>query len=135
MSYFLEMFKRYADFTGRSTRTEFWWAYGIQTVINMVLGFLITLVSGLAVTADGMYDFSGVSTIGWILMGLSVVYSLATFIPVLALAIRRLRDAGYKWWVYLLCITVGSCACGIGSIVLLVLWCMPTKEDANTYNY
>lgn len=126
MKYFLDMYKRYVDFTGRSTRTEFWCAYGIYMVIYIVI-YAIAIFAGGVSFANTTIDMSGVSMLGLTMLGLLMIFVLGSFIPLLAMEVRRLRDAGFAWWVLLLCM-LGTCVCGIGSIVLLVLLCMPTKE-------
>lgn len=133
MKYFLDMYKRYVDFSGRSTRTEFWCAYGIWLAIYVVL-YIIAMVAGginMAAVVAGNGGAAG-SVIGLILMGVMLIFALGSLIPLIAIQIRRLRDAGYQWWVFLLCY-VGNFLCGIGSIVLIVLLCMPTKEPENQY--
>lgn len=132
MKYFVDMYKRYVDFSGRSTRTEFWCAYGIWLAIYVVLYAIAMVAGGVSMTAITAGQAAATSTVGLILMGVLLIFALASFLPLLAIQIRRLRDAGYQWWVFLLCY-VGSCICGIGSIVLLVLLCMPTKEPENQY--
>lgn len=131
MKYFVDMYKRYVDFSGRSTRTEFWCAYGIYIAIYLVL-YIIAMVAGGVSIAGGSMDMSGASAVGMLFMGLLGIFALASLVPMLALQVRRLRDAGFAWWYLLICY-VGSCLCGIGSIVLIVLLCMPTKEPENEY--
>lgn len=132
MSYFIDMFKNYVNFSGRATRKQFWCAYGIWFAIYMVL-YILSIVGGFSVSTQGA-DMSAMSGIGMLFLGLMMLFALGTFLPVLAIQIRRLRDAGFQWWVWLLCF-IGSCACGIGSIVLLVLLCFPTKNPENTDMY
>ena len=68
-------FVRYADFKGRSRRSEYWWAaLGIG-----ILG----------------------SVIGSVLPDLSWIWTLAVLIPGLALCVRRLHDTGRSGWYYL----------------------------------
>ena len=52
-----------------------------------------------------------------------IIFGLAVFLPGLALVVRRLRDAGFHWAL----IFVGFVPF-VGSIALLVLLAMPTKE-------
>lgn len=137
MSYFVDMYKNYVNFSGRATRKQFWCAYGIWLAIYVVL-YILAVVGGLGSilsmqTSGDMSRLSGVgmSGFGMLMMGLMAIFSLGSLLPLLAIEVRRLRDAGFQWWVLLLCI-VGNCAFGIGSIVLLVLLCLPTK-DGDTY--
>ena len=71
-SYFLH----YADFKGRSRRSEYWWVY----LFNMIVSALIS-----AVVAD----------LAWI-------WSLVTLVPGIALSIRRMHDIGKSgWWLFI----------------------------------
>ena len=76
---FLLYFRRYADFKGRSRRSEYWWA-------SLAIGLL-----------------GGV--IGAIVPDLAWIWSLATLVPSLALCVRRLHDIGKSGWAYL-CILI-----------------------------
>ncbi len=89
------------DFSGRSTRSAFWYA--------CLDNFIVTIL--LAVIASQVAAFQALSTL----------YSLATIIPGLALAIRRLRDAGKAWaWILIGLVPI------IGAIWLIVLYCQPS---------
>lgn len=132
MKYFVDMYKRYVDFSGRSTRTEFWCAYGIWLAIYVVLYIIAVAACGVSLTTTGAGSTGTGAVAGLVIMGILVIFALASLIPLIAIQVRRLRDAGYAWWILLLCY-VGNFLCGIGSIVLLVLLCMPTKEPDNQY--
>ena len=69
-------FVRYADFNGRSRRSEYWWAYLAVVIISAVL----TVVLG----------------------ELAYIWSLATLVPQIAITIRRLHDIGKSGWWYLI---------------------------------
>ena len=109
-------FKGYVDFTGRSTRSEYWWIW----LTNILL--LIPLYSAYfnAIFSEG--EEGAFLALG----GLAIVYmifGLALILPMLALTVRRLRDAGFHWaLIFVHFITV------VGGIALLVLLAMPTKE-------
>ncbi len=76
-------FSNYGEFTGRANRGEFWWA------------MLAVLLISLALTIVDRVMLSG---IGW--EPLSTLWSLATFLPSLSLAVRRLHDTDRSgWWV------------------------------------
>ena len=109
-------FKGYVDFTGRSTRSEYWWVW----LTNILL--LIPLYSAYfnAIFSEG--SEGAFLALG----GLSIIYmifGLALFLPWLALTVRRLRDAGFHWAL----IFVGFIPM-VGGFALLVLLAMPTKE-------
>ncbi|WNS72811.1 DUF805 domain-containing protein [Streptococcus sp. DTU_2020_1001019_1_SI_AUS_MUR_006] len=109
-------FKGYVDFTGRSTRSEYWWIW----LTNILL--LIPLYSAYfnAIFSEG--EEGAFLALG----GLAIVYmifGLALILPMLALTVRRLRDAGFHWaLIFVHFIPV------VGGIALLVLLAMPTKE-------
>ena len=108
-------FKGYVDFTGRSTRSEYWWIW----LTNILL---IPLYSAYfnAVFSEG--EEGAFLALG----GLAIVYmifGLALILPMLALTVRRLRDAGFHWaLIFVHFIPV------VGGIALLVLLAMPSKE-------
>ena len=111
-------FKGYVDFTGRSTRSEYGWVW----LTNILL--LIPLYS-----AYFNVIFSEGSEGAFLALGsLSIIYmifGLALFLPGLALTVRRLRDAGFHWALIFVAFVPF-----VGSIALLVLLAMPTKEEA-----
>ena len=97
----------YADFSGRSTRSDYWWAFLCHMIIIVPL-FIIIWVSALgsifSVAQDAAYGYepdpsaflagAGFAVIFWFIL---LIYSLATLVPYMAIIVRRLRDAGYHW--------------------------------------
>ena len=65
-----------------------------------------------------------------LLYGFAMLYCFANYIPSIALQVRRLRDAGYHWALIFL-----RFAFVIGDIVLLVLFCQPTKVEFPFNNF
>ena len=108
----------YVDFTGRSTRSDYWLAVLANTIVSIILFTVIIVVI--------VFDSPGSDyhVILNLLYGLAMVYFFATYIPSIALQVRRLRDAGFHWALIFL-----SYAPVIGDIVLLVLFCQPTKVE------
>ena len=144
-SAYKKFWTRYADFSGRSSRSDFWWVVLCNFLITLpfsliaLFGFLIPLFS--EVYYAGLYDyepdFSGAMAgagFAAFIMFLLAIYGFATIVPNLAITVRRLRDAGFHWAFIFL--TVGpsiasfipvlnilaalvSLPCGIAMIVLL----------------
>lgn len=108
----------YVDFTGRSTRSDYWLAVLANTIVSIIL-FTVIIVAILFDRPDSDYHI-----ILNLLYGLAMVYFFATYIPSIALQVRRLRDAGFHWALIFL-----RFASVIGDIVLLVLSCQPTKVE------
>ena len=109
-------FKGYVDFTGRSTRSEFWWVWltNILLLIPLYSAYFNVIFSE---GSEGAFLALG---------GLAIIYmifGLALILPMLALTVRRLRDAGFHWaLIFVHFIPV------VGGIALLVLLAMPSKE-------
>ena len=100
MRYYMDVLKKYAVFSGRARRKEFWMFYLFNALISLVL-LLIALVAGNAGTA------------------LSGLYGLAVLVPGLAVTWRRLHDTDRSgWW---LLIDLVPYACAIILIVFLAL--------------
>ena len=76
------VFRKYADFTGRASRPEFWWFILFSTLVSAALNSL------------NVFTPWGTVQTGSSLAG---VWSLAVLVPTLAAAVRRLRDAGRSW--------------------------------------
>ena len=129
--------KRYAEFTGRSRRKEYWFYVLMLIVIGVVIG-----VVERALGLTGMVGPYG---------PLSLLFGLATFVPSLAVGIRRLHDTNRSgWWLLIgygpllisLCLTyLGSLSLGmifsvialVGFIVLLVLMVLEGTKGPNQY--
>ena len=107
-SAYKKFWTRYADFSGRSSRSDYWWVVLCHFLITLpfsfiaVFGFLIPLFS--EVYYAGLYDYepdlSGVTAgagLAVFIMFLLAIYWVATIVPNLAIAVRRLRDAGFHW--------------------------------------
>ena len=108
MNWYLDVLKKYAVFSGRARRQEYWMFVLINILISIALGFV-----------DGVIGTAGV---------LSLVYSLAILIPSLAVFVRRLHDTDRSaWWLLLGFIPV------IGAIVLLVFAVLEGVTGDNEY--
>lgn len=118
-------FSKYADFSGRASRGEFWWWYLFYVLVVVVLSGLTGALAA-ATTQPGSDEIPTGAIIGLILLG---VFLLAIAVPSLALGARRLHDGGFSA-LFLLLILVSSFG---GGIVLLVLWILPTSPKAVRY--
>lgn len=114
MNWFLIALKKYATFSGRAQRAEYWY---------FVL-FYILIFIGLSIL-DGMTgSFSAESGMGF----LGGLFSLALLIPSIAVGARRLHDTGRSgWWLLLALIPL------VGAIVLLVFTVQDSTPGDNQY--
>ena len=92
--------KRYADFSGRSRRMEFWMWVVFQVLIFFVFIILVIALGGAMVMSG---DIRGGMAMGGIILILYLLYSvmqLAFLVPGLAVTIRRLHDTNRSgWWI------------------------------------
>ena len=118
--------KRYAEFSGRSRRKEFWSYYLAIMVAALVLMYLDSAL-GLGGTATSYSNESGV---GFNMTGgiLTLLFALATLVPNIAVAIRRIHDTGRSGW-HLLAIVIPL----FGWLYLLFLYVQPGTAGPNAY--
>lgn len=91
-------FQKYATFSGRASRSEYWWFMLFNFIIVMAL-YIVTMML-LVSSVDPVTGEPGMAfLLPLILMSL---YGLAIFIPSIALAVRRLHDANFSGFMYLL---------------------------------
>lgn len=112
---FLDFFKNYFNFTGRSTRAAYWWIVLLGAIIVFVPTFVLTidvtfrLLQATDIT-QSFWSALGLLMIPLIIWGLII---LATIIPWIALNVRRLRDAGLRGRGYLVIIVFNIIIGGI----------------------
>ena len=137
--------EKYADFTGRASRPEYWW-YTLALVVTYLVISIVENIVGL----NGMAGSYGL---------LSLLLMLATLVPSIAVGIRRLHDTNRSgWWLlialipYGLMVLAGIFAMGgagaigllammglisvvalIGAVVLLVFMVLPGTPGDNRY--
>ena len=117
-------FKNYAEFTGRSTRPDYWWVWLGNFILSIPFWIIYFYTVFLSTVMDSIDDSASEAT--FMVLGLVViiyvVFFLAILVPTLALSVRRLRDAGFHWAFIFLRFAP------MGGIALLILHAMPTKE-------
>ena len=114
MNWYLIALKKYAVFSGRSRRKEYWYFYLFYILFIFVLTFIDIMI--------GTYD--AVAEIGLI----GGVFVLSMLIPLLAASVRRLHDTDRSgWWLLIALIPL------IGAIVILVFTLQDSKPGENQY--
>jgi len=120
-------FKKYATFTGRASRSEFWWWFLISTIVSVVISLLSNIGGGMFTV-----DANGGFALGpgyWVTMSLSTIWFLATIVPWLALSWRRLHDANKAGPFYFLGLIPI-----VGGIILLVLFLLPSDPQGARFD-
>lgn len=114
MNWYLKVMKQYADFNGRARRKEFW----MFVLFNIIFAIVATMIDG------GLGTNMAPLPYGYIY----IAYCLVTFIPGLAVSVRRLHDVGKSgWWIFIALVPL------IGAIWLLVLYCTDSQPGDNEY--
>src|SRR4051812_13203192 len=158
----LRPLKRYGDFSGRSSRAEFWWFFLFTMLTYLLLAFAVGLaVGGMSAMGPGNGGLALAAGAFGLMM---ILYWLALLVPMMAVQVRRLHDTNRSgWWMigyyllygtYLL-MTVGglfsagpnmTAAMRVGglssivfvvfavySVAVLIFFCLPGTKGANRF--
>lgn len=114
MNWFIAVLKKYATFSGRAQRAEYWFF-----VLFYILIFIgLTIIDSVTGTLNPWYGFG-------LLGGL---FALSMLIPSIAVGVRRLHDTGRSgWWMLLALVPL------IGGIILLVFFCLDSQPGDNAH--
>ncbi len=108
MKWYIEVLKKYAVFSGRAKRQEYWMFSLFHMIIATGLGFIEGLVGGPGIAGG--------------------IYCLATFLPCIGVSIRRLHDTSRSgWWLLIGLIPI------IGPIILIVFFVFDSTPEENQY--
>jgi uncharacterized membrane protein YhaH (DUF805 family) len=114
MNWYLQALKKYADFSGRARRKEYWFFVLFNIIISVVL----------TVCDVFMGTYSAAANIGI----LTAIYTLAVLIPGIAVSVRRLHDTGRSgWWLLIVLVPL------IGALVLLIFMFIDSQPGQNAY--
>ena len=89
MEWYLKVMKQYADFNGRARRKEYW-MFLLFNIIFALVAMLVDNLLGMRINEQIPYGY------------LYLLYGLATFIPGIAVGVRRLHDVGKSGWFLLI---------------------------------
>jgi uncharacterized membrane protein YhaH (DUF805 family) len=102
------VFGRYGQFTGVARRAEYWWWILFVTTVDFLLSGIDSRLNPQSAVAM-----------------ISTTWVLVVLLPTLAVAVRRLRDAGLSWrYLFLALIPI------LGAVALIVLLSLPSKKPA-----
>lgn len=100
--------ENYCNFTGRASRSEFWWFTLFSAIVGFVIGFILGIFGAGPTTVQ---VFQG-------------IIGLAFLLPGLGVSVRRLHDIGKSgWWILIGLIPL------VGAIVLLIWYCKDSQGD------
>ncbi|MFD9302779.1 DUF805 domain-containing protein [Streptomyces sp. NPDC060048] len=108
MHYYTDVLKKYADFSGRARRQEYWMFF----LFNLGALIVVAIIDAVIGTSPWLY----------------LLYALATFLPNLGVTVRRLHDSGKSgWWILIGIVPL------IGGIWLLVLLATEGQPNPNQF--
>jgi uncharacterized membrane protein YhaH (DUF805 family) len=107
MRWYLDCLKKYAEFSGRARRKEYWMFILVNTIVLFALTIIETVARGDAVEGSGSM--------------LANLYNLAVLLPAIAAGVRRMHDTNHRgWWLFV-------------PIVNLVFACMDGDHGDNRF--
>jgi uncharacterized membrane protein YhaH (DUF805 family) len=120
-------FKKYTAFSGRASRSEYWWVALVLGVVGFVLQILTGLLgaAGSTSTSSGNVPGPG-AVVGLILI---IVFYLAVLIPSIALLVRRLHDGNFSGWIVLLGLIPG-----LGGLALFIFALLPSNPAGQRFD-
>ena len=119
-----KFWKGYDDFRGRSTPSDYWFAYSAHVLIFFASYLLLAVFQGMAV------DETSLLRNEVIFLFIFFVYGVAAILPGIAITVRRLRDAGCNWlYIFIPLIPF------VGIFIFIFLLCQPTKVDEPFNNF
>lgn len=124
MEWMLMPYKRYADFSGRSRRKEYW-MFVLLFVIVYAVCFGLMFSGGYAGMMDGSGQLGPLGILGGILLA---VFVLGSLIPAIAVQVRRFHDQDKSGWFVLL-----NFIPYIGGLIVLVFMCLEGTKGPNRF--
>jgi uncharacterized membrane protein YhaH (DUF805 family) len=88
MQWFMIALRKYADFSGRARRKEYWMFVLVYLLISIVIGFVLGLIGGILGLGTTLSDI------------VSIIFVLGLLIPSISVGVRRMHDIGRSgWWI------------------------------------
>lgn len=131
MNWMLMPLRRYAEFSGRSRRREYWMFTLFYWVVFILLfGLLFAGLpwSEMVDPARTDNEISPPNALTYIGGALLLIFWLATFVPQIAVTVRRFHDQNMSGWMYLLTFVPF-----VGGIIILVFMCLPGTRGPNSF--
>jgi len=114
MFWYIQVLKKYADFSGRASRSEYWWFMLFTTLVNIIL-MVVDSQLGTFNDAAGMGMLGG-------------LYTLLVLLPSIGVQVRRLHDVDRSgWWLLIYLVPI------IGFIVIMIFACMKGTSGSNRF--
>lgn len=126
MFYWMLMpYRRYADFTGRSQRMEYWLFWLFFYVVFVLL--FVLMFAGMPF-GERANPNAAPGPIFWLAVVLLVLFFLGSAVPGIAVTVRRFHDQNLSGWLYLL-----NFIPYIGALIVFVFMCIDGTTGPNSY--
>lgn len=125
LDWMLMPYRRYADFSGRSQRMEYWMFTLFSAIVALVLVML--MFAGLG-GVDATTGEPTMGMLGYVSIALLVIWGLGSVVPSIAVTVRRFHDQDKSGWFYLL-----GFIPYIGGIVMIVFMCLDGTRGPNRF--
>lgn len=123
MEWMLMPYRRYADFSGRSCRREYW----MFTLLSVIVAFgaimLMAMGGGLSETGD-----AAPGALFWLGGALIVLWGLGSIIPSVAVQVRRFHDQDRSGWMILL-----GFIPYVGGLIVFIFMCLAGTRGPNRF--
>jgi len=142
LDYMLMPFRRYAEFSGRSRRMEFWSFALLNVIVLAVITVIVFATAGSFASfenrAQGSYSAGASAFVPMMFGGAGLLYAvwwLATIVPNVAVTVRRLHDRDMSGWWYLGFVVLSMIPLigFIASIAFFVILVLPGTPGPNRF--
>ena len=124
MEWMILPLKRYADFSGRSRRLEYW-MFMLFLFLVLVGGVMVLAALGAVLEPAGSSEASALELV---FVAICAIAYLAIFIPALAVQVRRFHDQDLSGWFVLL-----GFIPYLGGLILLIFMCIDRTRGPNRF--
>lgn len=132
---FTRFWKKYATFSGRASRSEYWWwalwAFLVTFVLGLI-GSVIAIATGdysAASSASSTGAGASFNTDSPLATGLLGLWYLAILVPSIAIQVRRLHDANFRgWWVLL------NLVLFLGQLAVFIFTLLPSNPQGQRFD-
>jgi uncharacterized membrane protein YhaH (DUF805 family) len=128
---YARFWRRFGVFSGRASRSEYWWSVLATAVVVAVLGVLLAVLLGVGRALRDPSPGAAIvlTSLGAVLAFVLVLFFLAIIVPTIAISIRRLHDADLSGWFSLLTLIPS-----VGDLILVVLHCLPPSPNGQRFD-
>jgi uncharacterized membrane protein YhaH (DUF805 family) len=123
MEWMLMPYRRYADFSGRSCRREYWMFALLSIIVAAGSIILMAIGGGLSETGD-----AAPGPLFWLGGAIIMIWGLASIIPSIAVQVRRFHDQDRSGWMVLL-----GFIPYVGGLIVLIFMCLEGTRGPNRF--